>query len=672
MKRVLYLLVNFFGLLSLLAACAAPTPQIIEKQVTSVVTEKQTVVVESTKIVEKSVEKLVTPTSPPAPTAAPIDKESPMLAELVKAGKLPPLDQRLPISPLVVQDGTVSFKGAIPNFGLGKYGGTLRLTHTPGFSVEVFYGEIEPLITGADISLENAYPNVLQDYKISADNQVFTFVMRKGLKWSDGEPVTMDDVKFTIEDLYFNKDYGAPPSWLLSPDGSMAKFEVVDDYTFKLTYSGPSGALIKTLALSGWNSYQVVIKPKHFLKQWHPKYADAAALKTELDKSSLKAEQWSQLFNSHDAIMYDNVAKKMENFPTLAPYVLTSLTDEAATFVRNPYYWKVDTAGRQLPYIDKLVSVQAADNETANVRALGGDVDWAWYIDLRKAALFMEKGKEMGFNLILSLGQHADGISFQVNGCVKDPVVKPLLNDIRFRQAMNYAMNRAELNDTIYLGFGSLPKNIPNEYSKDKANKLLDDMGLTKKDKDGFRLSPDGKAFKLLIEYGSDAVLYGVQPGAELFAEHLKAVGLNAEPRGSPNSVITERTTANQIMIHVWETYTPTDPDNLFPLYPNTNGWCPSWSWQPTMTTIPRPADLPKEVEAYVKAINDRAQYAPRSPEDVKLYQVEQDFYKNYYWALISLGDIKAPVWANNKLGNVTTQGTRPGALRAFEVLYFK
>lgn len=674
MKRYWVVFVSAILLVSVLSGCTAPTPVVIEKQVTQIVEKEK--IVEKQVIQTQVVEKVTTATPLPpmaAPTKPPLVLESPMLAEQVKAGKLPPLDQRLPAKPLIVRDGTVSFKGAIPGFGLGNYGGLLRLTNFGSFDAVVFYGNIEPLMVGADIALENVYPNVLEDYKISPDFSTFTFTLRKGLKWSDGSPVTMDDVKFAFQDLYQNKDYGAPPGWLRSLDKERTPgtFSVIDDYNWQLKYNGARGALIKEMAMAGWQSYQAFIKPAKYLKAFHPKYADAVALKAEIEKAGLKPEQWPQLLATKDCSVYEVPAKKCIGFPSLTPWILTEYTDQGASWQRNPFYWKVDEGGRQLPYIDKIVSVSAADTETANVRVLGGDVDMAWYVDRQKAALFKEKGDQMGYDMSFQLNMHADGLSYQINGCTTDPVVKPLLNNVKFRQAMNYAMKRQEIIDNVFLGFGTVSNKVmPSEYSTAKASALLTEIGLTQKGSDGFLLSPDGKPFTILIEYGADYPLYGLAKGAELFAEHLKAVGIHAEARGSLGSVYAERVTANQVHVTVWETYSPTDADNLFPLMPGGQ-WCPSWNWTES-SGKPRPADLPKEIERYVQIINERGKYPPRSPEDAKLFTEQYKLYNEQYWVLISFVDNKAGVWTSRKLGNLTKTGTGSGSWRALEVVYFK
>ncbi|NLF01773.1 MAG: hypothetical protein GX601_12430, partial [Anaerolineales bacterium] len=554
MKRTLYIVVSLLALVGmLLVACQAPEPVVVTQIV------QETVVVEGEEVEVPVTVQVTAAPEEEAPTAeVELTMESPMLAERVAAGELPPLEERLPLKPLVVKDGMISMAGAIPDLTLGQYGGTFRTAHQAGgLDVELFYTSVEPVVTGPDITLENLYGNVFEAYEVSEDNTEFTFKLREGLKWSDGVPVTMDDVRFVIEDLYFNEEYGTVPGWLLSSDeaNTPAEFEVVDDWTFRLKFQTPYGSLIKYLALTGWNSWHTLVLPKHYLQQWHPTYTDLA---DALEEANLAPEEWPTLFNQMNCgnFQLGLIAEKCIAQPQLSPMIMTAVSSEGANFERNPYYFKVDEAGRQLPYWDTWTSVRTADIEAANLLALNGDLDSYWQLDLLKAAMAMEMGKEKGYDLVLNLYLHADGNTFFFNGCTNDPVVRALFNDVRFRQACNYAMNRQEINDNVFLGFASLPENIQDsEYSQEKANALLDEIGMTERDANGFRLSPDGQPVSILIEYPASGAMYGLVKATELFAAQLQEVGINAEPRATDDAVLNERAVSHDVQIGGWETY---------------------------------------------------------------------------------------------------------------------
>ena len=203
-------------------------------------------------------------------------KESPMMKRLVKAGKLPSVDDRLPLEPYVVEGDKL-----VTNFTpkIGKYGGTFRLPmENPNGDPHIYIGMVEPLIwaPGAFKFDKGIHGNVVRDWEVNKSNTVFTFYLREGLKWSDGVPVTTEDVRFAWEDVLLNKEITpAFPTWLKSsgsPDGNPMKLEIVDDMTFKLIFDGPYGLFPVKICINSWRSYAWIVKPKHYMKQFHKKY----------------------------------------------------------------------------------------------------------------------------------------------------------------------------------------------------------------------------------------------------------------------------------------------------------------------------------------------------------------------------------------------------------------
>ena len=221
----------------------------------------------------------------PEPTNAPAPGkyiESPMLTELVKAGKLPPVGQRVPDKPFVVDKGTLILEKDLPDWQPGKFGGTLNFAHAvANWNPDIFIGDNDNLLCASGIGVEGLKPCLLSDFKVSPDNKEFTFTLRKGLKWSDGQPVTTEDVRFTWEDIYGNEKL-TPSFPNKFRDGGKAganpaKLSVVDDLTWKLTFGEPYGGLLRELSIKGWQGYTDMVNPAHFLKQYHVKYASSAA-----------------------------------------------------------------------------------------------------------------------------------------------------------------------------------------------------------------------------------------------------------------------------------------------------------------------------------------------------------------------------------------------------------
>jgi hypothetical protein len=200
---------------------------------------------------------------------------------------------------------------------------------------------------------------------------------------------------------------------------------------------------------------------------------------------------------------------------------------------------------------------------------------------------------------------------------------------------------------------------------------------MTQKDANGYRLSPEGKEVKLFIEYSPTAATFGTAKAVELFAEHLKAVGLNAEPRATETALLAQRGADHEIQIYAWTTFTPTDANGTETCRPNQYQWCPEWNWFEASGT-PKPADMPTEFVDYIQAIEDRVQYVPRSPEDTALYEKIKAFYRDNYWVLVNLTNIPTPRTASTRLGNLVRNGpglppsTSSGWWRALEIAYFK
>jgi len=448
--------------------------------------------------------------------------ENPMFAEKVKKGELPPVEERLPEEPLVVT----------PYDGIGKYGGTLRgisISYESGTSEIMSWRHVNMVRFDDDCS--TIVPNVAKEWKWNDDFTEITFTLRKGHRWSDGAPFTADDVVFWMDDIILNKEiHKATPS----PWGSVgASVEKIDDVTVKFKFDKPFTGLL--YYLGGGGSYFVPWAPKHFLQQYHIKYnpnANEEAIKNGFDN-------WVQQFGSYwnkwkDAIVSSAYGLKV---PTLGSHILLKEpTTQRRVFVANPYYFKVDTAGNQLPYID-YHDERFLEKQLWPLEIMNGNVDQkAQNMPLNIYPVLKEAEKKGDYTLQLPLGMV--GPTFIFNITDKDPVLRKIYGDVRFRYAMSLAINRDEVNETLFLGLGTpeqaLPQNVPyvteedkkfmTEYDPERANKLLDEMGL-KKGPDGIRMRPDGKPLTILWEYTLQYVWSPEFPA--LIAEYWQDVGVN-------------------------------------------------------------------------------------------------------------------------------------------------
>lgn len=458
-------------------------------------------------------------TATPVPTLATSTyKEAPNLP----AG-LPPVDERLPVNPLVLA----------PINAIGKYGGRIRtIGGWEGFNSESQYGH-SPL-RWIDDGLGIA-PGTVDVWETNANNTEWTFHMRQGLKWSDGQPCTVDDVMFWWEDMVNANYEGAPDS---PPDfgtagGQLAKFEKMDDFTVKITYAEPAPLTAKRLAM--WVNANIGprwIAPKHYLQQYHPKYNTAVK----------DFEEFNKFCNVHN-----NPA-----MPSLNAWVVTEfVAAQSIKLDRNPYYYAVDTEGNQLPYIDGIDFQYVSDREVQLVQVLQGSVDYLHFHGFTLGDVGTLKDNETKGNYDTYLWDSGSGTGqmYFWNYDVADDKKREIFRNPKYKAAVSHAMDRARIQRTVYYNTGILttgtmsPKAIEFNFNAEaqerykkyrdayvaydpaKSEALLDEIGM-KKGADGFRTYPDGTPFEFRIDIHADAGKEATDV-MQVLAENWKAVGFN-------------------------------------------------------------------------------------------------------------------------------------------------
>jgi len=477
---------------------------------------------------------VVAPTATPKPAAK--YNEAPALAELVKAGKLPPVEQRLPTEPLVVQ--------CVEE--IGKYGGTWRRVAIGPMDVGMIQWRFSYASLLRYTALgEEIVPNVAKKWEVSPDGSEFTFYLRKGMKWSDGKPNTADDWAFWYEDVILNKDLTpAFPTWL-KVKGEPVVMSKVDDYTIKFKFTTSNGLFVQQIATA--DGVPLTMYPKHYLSQFHPKYAK----KEDLDKKAAdaKLENWWSLFWNRQG--WQNV-----DCPRIWPWVLTKVPpDIPAIAERNPYYWMVDTQGNQLPYIDRMRFDVVEKIDMLNVKAVAGEVDcqfrhlsWVYF------PLYIENAQKGGYRVMKWSLAEGSNCCLHPNLNHKDAVLRKLMETKEFRQALSLGLNRKEINEIAYQGMGTprqasvLPQcpyfkpahaEAYAQYDPKKANQMLDAIGLTAKDEEGMRKRPDGQKLTITIEY---APVFG--PWADvvqIVCKQWKEIAIRAIPKEEARELFTQR-----------------------------------------------------------------------------------------------------------------------------------
>ena len=429
--------------------------------------------------------------------------ETPYFAETVKANKLPPVAERLPQNPNIegFQDhGT----------GPGQQGGKLNILMASAKDVRqmIVYGYSRLIGYNAKLELQ---ADILERYTVE-EGRIFTFYLRRGHRWSNGKPFTTDDFRYWWEDMANNNELSpsGPPIDMLV-NGEPPQVEYLDDYSIRYTWANPNPSFIP--ALAGARPL-TIFAPKHYLKQYHPRYADPAKLQAKVEKS--KRRNWAALHNRKDNYYRND----NPDLPTLEPWINTTAAPaERFVFQRNPFYHRVDPQGHQLPYIDEVI-MTVASSGLIPAKTGGGESDLqARYLRFANVSFLKQNEESNGFRTLLWRTGKGAELAIYPNLNQEDPEWRKLFRDVRFRRALSLAVNRHEINQVIYYGFalesgnGLLPVSPLYDQSRDLrwtqfnlklAAKLLDEIGL-KRDSDGVRMLPNGRRLEFIIETAGES-----------------------------------------------------------------------------------------------------------------------------------------------------------------------
>ena len=489
-------------------------------------------------------------------------KEAPQLAELVKAGKLPPVAERIGQDPLVIK----------PLHSIGKYGGTWR----SGFTGPADFWNGFRCCSGPDHLMfwdytgDKAVPNIARGLEMQDGGRSWLVQLRRGMKWSDGKPFSADDFVFWYEDVYKNKDLVPTPSAQMAINGKQGSIEKVDAQTVRFKFPEPYFMLPDVLAgatdLAGQGfAYRGMggFAPAHYLKQFHPKYVGQA----ELDKKvkDAKYDSWVRMF------LAKNDWALNPELPVVSPWkTATPINTATWSLERNPYSVFVDTAGNQLPYIDRVVLTLAENLEVLNLRAIAGEYDYQQrHIDLGKLPVLIENQQKGGYKVYLDPGDYGGDMIIKFNlNYDADPEIAKWFNTADFRRALSLGIDRDQINETFWLGTGTPGSVVPADTNKynpgpqyrklwstldvKKANEMLDKIGLSKKDPQGYRLRADGKG-RLRIEImtlGGQFVQY--TQISEMIREQWKKIGIDLQVQEVERSLALKRTAANEQQLGAW------------------------------------------------------------------------------------------------------------------------
>ncbi|MBN8640109.1 MAG: ABC transporter substrate-binding protein [Anaerolineae bacterium] len=568
-----------------------------------------------------------------------------MLAARVDAGELPPVAERLPANPRVV-----SFDWS----EIGTYGGDFRdpfVGDAFWSSQMVFWTFWKGLVTWNE-SYSDWVPNIAESVDVSEDARTFTFHIRPGIKWSDGVPFTSDDVLFVINDIYGNSELngGSFPSGWLKPGQAAPVAEKIDDLTFSLTFDVPYGMFL--LNMAGWPGWELVTAPKHYLEQFHIAYNPDGI--DELIAQTEGAEEWVSLFQAHSAVGPGTdaaVVSRDVNYPTMFPWIYTQPMGTGTQFIaeRNPYYYWVDAAGNQLPYIDRIVGSAYQDDQTMLVDVLAGEYDTMANTTDQQRPLFFENEATSGLSVYQLQSEGGGKVSIMFN--MTHPELGAIFSERDFRIAMSYAINRDEVIDIVYFGQGEARQVSPIEdsplyneqlttqyleYNVDEANAHLD-LVLPDKDGDGFRLNPaTGERLTIVMTVQSGDYGLRFTDVAELLKQYYADVGIDLVVDVVDNSIWTERRNDNSMEATVFTgeggygITAITDPRYFVPVH-GQSIWGNAWNLWYLEPNNPNAVEPPQEIKDHI-ALYEQVRQAPTSEQRIELMsQVLQTAADNFW-----------------------------------------
>jgi peptide/nickel transport system substrate-binding protein len=488
-------------------------------------------------------------------------KEAPALAEQVKAGKLPPVDKRLPETPLLVPVVERA----------GQYGGVWRRGFLGPADANNYVRVVYDALVRFSPDGAKIEPKLAAGWESSKDFKAWTIKLRKGARWSDGAPFTADDILFWYRDVLLNKDLTpAIPAWMRNGDGTAATVDKVDAYAVRFTFKQPSTLFLTALAnQDGGDRTYAVFLPAHYLKKFHP----AHAKKEDVDKLVQAAgfKTWTELFAAR------NAPPENPERPTMAAWApATRVSDQVFTLRRNPYFVGVDPEGNQLPYLDEIRFTFFADVQALNLAAIAGDLDMQErHIQMTNYPIFKENEKTGKYRVITwpTFGGSDAVVAFN-QSYKADPELGRLMATKEFRVALSHAVNRDQIRESVFLGLGEPRQGVPapwhpyfpgaeyakkyTEYKPDEANKMLDALDLGKRDGQGVRLMKNGKPVVLEL---SVVPAFAAWPDvAQLVAKDWEKVGVKVVVQLRERALHFKMRDANELQTEMWNEDTTAFP----------------------------------------------------------------------------------------------------------------
>ena len=501
--------------------------------------------------------------------------EPPFFAEKVAMKELPPITERVPQTPIVINSAPAA-----------QYGGDIVTLVPRARDIRYISTWAYTRLVGYDRKLD-LQPDLVEKVDNEGD-RVFTFTLRAGHKWSDGTPFTAEDFRYYWEDIALNKELspaGAPEFMMV--DGKLPRFEVLDERTVRYTWEKSNPRFLPQLA---GPLDPGIYRASAYLKKFHAKYSDKAALDEKAKKQKLKS--WAALHNRMD----DMKEQTNPDLPTLQPWRITNAAPATRfIFERNPYYHRIDSQGRQLPYVDRVI-MDVSSGGLFAAKANAGEVDLLFRgLSMGDAPVLKEGEKAHNYKTLLWPYARGTELGLYPNLNTTDPVWRQLNRDARYRRALSLGIDRKTLNNALLFGLGVEGNNtvvaesplffpelrtLHAAYDPKEASRLLDEIGLTKRNGAGIRLMPDGRELEIIVETDGESSL--VVDGLTLIGEFWREIGVKLFVKPQDRTVLRNRSFAGlTVMVAApgFDNAIPTaimPPTEFAPMRQDNYSW-PKW-----------------------------------------------------------------------------------------------
>ena len=456
------------------------------------------------------------------------------------------IQDRLPSDPVVLDPASLFPAPANEGMEPGEFGGNLVLVRDPSARVDVPALALRENLLSAPVwDPADPRPNILGRWHVHPDRRHFRLELRAGLRWSDGVPVTTRDVAFAFHDLWLNPEMnflGMPDAIRAGGDGNgtPVSLHIQDDLIFYLEFDEPYGDFVRALTELHPAGYTDFLKPVHHLAAFHPGYATAADLHARMQTVGAKYA-W-ELLQAADCQPHELGQDACTDFPGLQPWIQTEVDpDGTVRLERNPWYFKVDPDGRQLPYIDTLtVMMPPADPLSPSPTPVPGADLAAPADDWHRRADYLALG-ELARNGMRILECAQDPVTLHLNHTGEDERWQALIAMPDFGRALALAINRPDLAATLFLPHGGAV------HDPEAANRLLDGMGLTERTARGMRMGPGRQTAALTLAYAAEEA--GLHRIADRIVDDLAAVGLDVSAEPLPSRQLAIRMHSNQLQM---------------------------------------------------------------------------------------------------------------------------